>query len=126
MDENIYSIPLLRGGAIGYLSKNVKAKVMADALSKIHTNNLYIINNFNNELSLDVDLDRPRNGFETLSAREIGVLKYLTDGKRNIEISKRLDINQKTVNTYKNRMMQKLNFNNVFDLYLQAKNMNLV
>lgn len=126
MDENIYSIPLLRGGAIGYLSKNVKAKVMADALSKIHTNNLYIINNFNNELSLDVDLDRPRNSFETLSAREIKVLKYLTDGKRNIEIAKRLDINQKTVNTYKNRMMQKLNVNNVFDLYLQAKNMNLV
>ena len=126
MDENIYSIPLLRGGAIGYLSKNVKAKVMADALSKIHTNNLYIINNFNNELSLDVDLDRPRNCFETLSAREIEVLKYLTDGKRNIEIARRLDINQKTVNTYKNRMMQKLNVNNVFDLYLQAKNMNLV
>jgi two-component system response regulator FimZ (fimbrial Z protein) len=99
---------------------------MAEALSKIHTNNLYIINNFNNELSLDVDLDRPRNGFETLSAREIEVLKYLTDGKRNIEIAKRLDINQKTVNTYKNRIMQKLNFNNVFDLYLQAKNMNLV
>lgn len=99
---------------------------MADALSKIHTNNLYIINNFNNELSLDVDLDRPRSGFETLSAREIEVLKYLTDGKRNIEIAKRLDINQKTVNTYKNRMMQKLNVNNVFDLYLQAKNMNLV
>jgi DNA-binding NarL/FixJ family response regulator len=54
------------------------------------------------------------------------VLKYLTDGKRNIEIAERLNINQKTVNTYKNRMMHKLKVDNMFDLYLQAKNMNLV
>ncbi|MGB2311844.1 MAG: LuxR C-terminal-related transcriptional regulator [Flavobacteriaceae bacterium] len=125
-DQQIYSVPLLRAGAIGYLSKNIKASVMADAIHKIKSYKLHITNNFNNELKLDLDIEKPRNRFGTLSSREIEVLKYLTDGKRNIEIAKRLNINQKTVNTYKNRMMHKLNVDNMFDLYLQAKNMNLV
>jgi DNA-binding CsgD family transcriptional regulator len=46
--------------------------------------------------------------FKGWSGREIEVLKYLTDGKRNIEIAQQLKINQKTVNTYKNWMMRKL------------------
>lgn len=125
-DQQIYSVPLLRAGAIGYLSKNIKASVMADAIHKIKSYKLHITNNFNNELKLDLDIEKPRNRFGTLSSREIEVLKYLTDGKRNIKIAKRLNINQKTVNTYKNRMMHKLNVDNMFDLYLQAKNMNLV
>ena len=125
-DQQIYSIPLLRAGASGFLSKNVKASVMADAINKINSHRLHITNNFNNELTLDFDIDKPRNPFGTLSSREIEVLKFLTDGKRNIEIAEHLNINQKTVNTYKNRMMHKLKVNNMFDLYLQAKNLNLV
>lgn len=125
-DQQIYSVPLLRAGAIGYLSKNIKTSVMADAIHKIKSYKLHITNNFNNELKLDLDIEKPRNRFGTLSSREIEVLKYLTDGKRNIEIAKRLNINQKTVNTYKNRIMHKLNVDNMFDLYLQSKNMNLV
>jgi DNA-binding NarL/FixJ family response regulator len=125
-DQQIYSVPLLRAGATGFLSKNIKASVMADAIHKIKSFKLHITNNFNNELKLDLDIEKPRIRFGTLSSREIEVLKYLTDGKRNIEIAERLNINQKTVNTYKNRMMHKLKVDNMFDLYLQAKNMNLV
>ncbi|MDG1028493.1 MAG: response regulator transcription factor [Flavobacteriaceae bacterium] len=125
-DQQIYSVPLLRAGTTGFLSKNIKASVMADAIHKIKSFKLHITNNFNNELKLDLDIEKPRNRFGTLSSREIEVLKYLTDGKRNIEIAERLNINQKTVNTYKNRMMHKLKVDNMFDLYLQAKNMNLV
>ena len=99
---------------------------MADAISKIHNHKLYITNNFNNQLNLEIDLERPRNSLGKLSARETEVLKYLTDGKRNIKIAQQLKINQKTVNTYKNRMMQKLQVNNMFYLSLQAKNMNIV
>ena len=99
---------------------------MAEAISKIHNNKLYITNNFNNQLNLEIDLERPRNSLGKLSARETEVLKYLTDGKRNIKIAQQLKINQKTVNTYKNRMMQKLQVNNMFYLSLQAKNMNIV
>jgi len=86
-DREIYSIPLMQAGAIGFLSKNVEASVMADAIKKIKSNKLYITNNFNNEMNLDLDIDRPRNNYGILSFREIEVLKYLTEGKRNIEIA---------------------------------------
>ncbi|MBH46459.1 MAG: hypothetical protein CMC93_07575 [Flavobacteriaceae bacterium] len=49
----------------------------------------------------------------------------MTGGKRYIEIAEPLKINQKTVNTQKNRMMYKLKTTNMFDLYIQAKNLNL-
>lgn len=86
-DQQIYSIPLMRAGELEFLSKNIKVSVMADAINKINTYRIHITNNFDNELTLDFDIDKPRNPFGTLSSREIEVLKYLTDGKRNIEIA---------------------------------------
>ena len=80
---------MIRAGAIGFLSKNVEASVMADAIKKIKSNKLYITNNFNNEMNLDLDIDRPRNNYGILSSREIEVLKYLTEGKK---ISKMLSV----------------------------------
>ena len=53
----------------------------------------------------------------SLSRREIEVLRHLIDGKRNIEISKILKINQKTVNTYKTRVFNKTKSINTLDLY---------
>ena len=53
--------------------------------------------------------------------REIQVLKLFFKGKRNIEISEKLNINQKTVNTCITRVMRKLEVNSKTDLYLLAK-----
>ena len=62
----------------------------------------------------------------SLSPREIEVLKLLIEGKRNIEISASLKINQKTVNTYKTRLMRKLEVENPVDLFQQARNFDLI
>jgi DNA-binding CsgD family transcriptional regulator len=61
-----------------------------------------------------------------LSRREVEVLKLLIEGKRNIEISASLKINQKTVNTYKTRLMRKLEVENPIDLFQQARNFDLI
>lgn len=68
-----------------------------------------------------MDVDYPRTNFEILSPREIEVLKFLVDGAKNIDIVKQLEINQKTVNTYKTRILKKLNVENAFDLYMRTK-----
>jgi DNA-binding NarL/FixJ family response regulator len=118
-------IYLLKAGAAGYLSKGVSRKVMIEAIEKVVGNGYHITTNFANELNNNIDLSRPRNAYETLSPREVEVLKLLIEGKRNIEISSSLNINQKTVNTYKTRLMRKLEVKNPVDLYQQAKNYNL-
>lgn len=125
LPQTIYGISPLKAGAAGYLSKGVSRKVMIEAIEKVVGNGYHITTNFANELNNNIDLSRPRNAYETLSPREVEVLKLLIEGKRNIEISSSLNINQKTVNTYKTRLMRKLEVKNPVDLYQQAKNYNL-
>ena len=125
LPQTIYGISPLKAGAAGYLSKGVSRKVMIEAIEKVVGNGYHITTNFANELNNNIDLSRPLNAYETLSPRELEVLKLLIEGKRNIEISSSLNINQKTVNTYKTRLMRKLEVKNPVDLYQQAKNYNL-
>ena len=54
--------------------------------------------------------------YHKLSMREIEVLKLICNGKKNREIADELDINPKTVSTYKSRLMTKLNVTNLISL----------
>jgi len=96
---------------------------MIEAIEKAVKLGYHITSNFVNEISNNVDLSRPRNTYGTLSSREIEVLKFLVEGKRNIDIAQTLKINQKTVNTYKSRLMKKLDVKNQVDLFQQARNL---
>jgi DNA-binding NarL/FixJ family response regulator len=126
LPQSIYGISLLKAGAVGYLSKQVSQKVMIEAIEKAVKLGYHITSNFVNEISDNVDLSRPRNTYGTLSSREIEVLKFLVEGKRNIDIAQTLKINQKTVNTYKSRLMKKLDVKNQVDLFQQARNLELL
>ncbi|TDX20266.1 LuxR family two component transcriptional regulator [Buttiauxella sp. BIGb0552] len=53
---------------------------------------------------------------ESLSNREVTVLRYLARGVTNKEIARDLLISSKTVSTYKMRLMQKLNAKNIIEL----------
>ena len=59
----------------------------------------HVISRNRNQLNYHVDPKNPTTEFENLSPREIEVLKLLVKGTKNIDIAKRLSINQKTVNT---------------------------
>ena len=62
----------------------------------------------------------------TILQREIEVLKLLVEGTKNIDIAEKLDINQKTVNTYKFRISTKLNVDNSFDLHLHPMQLRVI
>ena len=59
---------------------------------------------------------------DSLSKREVQVLKLFINGKRNIDISKKLKINQKTVNTYQVRIMKKLEVKSKVELFMMGNN----
>ena len=110
----------------GYLSKKVSKKVLIEAICKVVGNGYHITSNFANDISKNVSLSKPKNLYRALSPRESEVFKMLIEGKRNFEISSSLNLNPKTINTYKTRLMQKLDVKNQIDLFQQAKNFNLV
>ncbi len=125
LPQSIYGVSLLKAGALGYLSKKVSRKVLIEAIEKVVTIRYHITSNFANQISNNIDITKPRNAYGTLSSREVEVLKCLIEGDRNIEIAEKLSINQKTVNTYKSRLMKKLDVQNQVDLYQQARNLDL-
>lgn len=66
-----------------------------------------------------------RRLYKRLSIREIEVLKLLTSGKKNKQVAEELGINEKTVSTYKARLLRKLNVSNMVELINHSKNMEL-
>ena len=56
------------------------------------------------------------NLYNKLSTREIEVLNLICSGKKNNEMAIELNINPKTVSTYKTRLMKKLQVNNIIAL----------
>ncbi|OEC39356.1 response regulator transcription factor [Aeromonas sp. DNP9] len=63
---------------------------------------------------------------KTLSMREMSVLMALARGDNNKKIANDLVLSEKTISTYKTRLMTKLQLNNIVDLLNFAKRNNLV
>ena len=61
-----------------------------------------------------------------MSNRELEVLRYLADGKKNKEIAAILKLDEKTVSTYKLRLLAKLHVTNLIDLVNKSKMLNVV
>ncbi|MGY3862503.1 response regulator [Aeromonas lacus] len=53
---------------------------------------------------------------DSLSTRELLILKHLAQGERNIDIAKRYTLSDKTISTYKQRITKKLNIKTMFEL----------
>ena len=119
--NNSKSVNLLKLGASGFITKNLKKKsirkvIQEIAFSKYGNKELNKFTRLKNRFNFDYNTEK----LNSLSKRELQVLKLFFRGKRNIEISEKLNINQKTVNTYITRVMRKLEVNSKTDLYLLA------
>lgn len=121
--EEIYAISTIKAGASGYLSKNVDTKTIREAIIKVHNGDIYLSDNMAKHLNYDDTRNKKSKLYKRLSTREVEVLKLLSSGKKNKEIALELDINEKTVSTYKARLFKKLNVSNLVDLIHQAEHM---
>ncbi|RXJ44538.1 response regulator transcription factor [Gelidibacter gilvus] len=124
--EEIYAISSIKAGASGYLSKTVDTKTIRDAIIKVHNGGIYLSANMEKHLHFDDTRNTKSKLYKRLSTREVEVLKLLSTGKKNKEIALELDINEKTVSTYKARLFKKLNVTNLVDLIHQAQHMGTV
>lgn len=119
--EEVYAINAIKAGSYGYISKTVNIITISEAITKVYEGGIYLSNELTQQIAFGTRTNRSGRFYKKLSTREAEVLKLLTVGKKNKEISKELDINEKTVSTYKARLMRKLKVNNLVDLVNQAK-----
>lgn len=111
----------LNAGARGYVLKRSGSKKLLDAVDALRAGRSYI------DAALNVEqveaMRRQRINEATgagmraaLTTRERQVLKLIAEGGRNRDIAQRLTISQKTVETHRMNMMQKLDAHNVAEL----------
>jgi len=123
--EDVYALSSIRAGAFGYLAKSSDIDYIISAVRKVSEGNMFITNELAQRLAFDEGTQKPRRFFRKLSTREVEVLKLLASGKRNKDVAIGLNLNEKTVSTYKARLMKKLNVDNMVDLLQQAKALEL-
>lgn len=117
--EEIYALSSIKAGANGYVAKTRSSKEVEEALLSISKGETFISENIREHIGSKKNNNILK--FKKLSTREIEVLNLLSKGKRNKEIALQLSINEKTVSTYKTRLLKKLNADNIADLIHQSR-----
>jgi len=111
-------IPLLEGGASGFLCKDAAETEFIDAIRVVASGDVYVrptvapflAANARPHTSRPSPLDEAREKLALLSTRERSVLGRVAEGYSGVEIARMLGITPKTIDTYKNRIGQKLGF----------------
>jgi len=110
--EEDYLIPVLEAGAAGYLMKNAADRELVDAVRTVARGDMFIRPSAAKILAQGITkkdpLDAERARFERLTDREQNVLRLTAQGYSAPEIGERLFISPKTVDTYKQRIGDKL------------------
>ena len=99
-DEDIYRA--IQAGAKGYLLKDVPREALMDSIRRVHAGETCV------PVHLAAKLAERVSG-ETLSAREIDVLKLMAQGKSNKEIGSALFISEGTVKSHAKAIFAKMN-----------------
>ena len=92
---------------------------------KVAQGDIYLSTEMAKHLAFNEPKNKVTRHYKKLSTREIEVLKLILSGKKNKEIAEELEINEKTVSTYKTRLFKKLNVTNLVELINQAKQLDL-
>lgn len=126
-------IPLLEGGAIGFLSKDTAEHELVDAIRVVASGEVFVRPTVARLLAANArprarqsSLDEARARLELLSGRERSVLRYVAEGYSGVEIGRMLGVTPKTVDTYKNRIGQKLGFTHRTDYVRFALRLGLI
>ena len=126
--DEIYAINCLKSGAMGYVNKSTSIEVLLGAIRKVAGGDIYLSEKLSERMAYQKRSGlaaAQRRMYKRLSVREVEVLKLLTSGKRNKQVAEELGINEKTVSTYKARLLKKLNVNNMVELINHAKNVEM-
>lgn len=122
-DEDMYAERAIKAGARGYLMKMEAGEVIVNAIRRILKGQIYLSEEINNKLLMgmmsggQVGRSSP---LEILSDRELEVFELIGNGSTTREISERMHISIKTVESYRTRIKTKLDISTGNELIRQA------
>ena len=124
--EEIYAVRVLKEGASGYLTKDSAPEDLVKAVRKVNSCGKYVSSSLAEKLAFGLadDYDAPPD--KVLSNREFQVMCMIANGKSIKEISHELYLSEKTISTYRARIMKKMNMKTNADLINYSIKNNLV
>jgi two-component system invasion response regulator UvrY len=116
-EEEQYVVRAIEAGAMGYITKRSAPEQLVSAIRKVMDGGRYLTEEAAELLALRVARGtNARSLLDTLSMRELQVLRRLALGHTNREIAESYHISIKTVDTYRSRLLKKLNLRNNAEL----------
>ncbi len=110
-EEEQYLVRAIEAGAMGFLTKQSAPEQLVKAIRRVVGGSRFLTEEAAEALALRVG----RGGgspLDSLSMRELQVLRRLAQGNTNREIAEAYHISIKTVDTYRLRLLKKLNLRN--------------
>ena len=115
--EAQYVVRAVQAGAMGYLTKQSAPEPLLKAIRRIHEGSRYLTDEAAETLALRIAKGSgEQSPLDSLSMRELQVLRRLAMGHTNREIADAYSISIKTVDTYRLRLLKKLNLRNNAEL----------
>jgi DNA-binding NarL/FixJ family response regulator len=112
-----YVARALRAGAQGYVVKESAGDEMVLAVRAVHAGERFLSRKISlPRLEEALQRDGPRDPLEPLTARERQVLKLVVEGHSSNEIAARLRLSSRSVDTYRSRVMAKLDVDDLASL----------
>ena len=111
-----YAVRVIRAGASGFVVKGASPDDLLEAIRKVARKGMYVSPSVLEKMVGRVgqpETDKPESA---LSDREIQVLVRLARGASTREVSEDLCLSVSTIETYRSRLLEKLNLRNNSDL----------
>lgn len=122
-EESLYAERALKAGAKGYVMKFESSEVLMKAVYKVLRGGIFVSEEISEKLLLNAMSGKPSSLdslVDILSDRELEVFELIGRGKSSNEIAEQLHLAVKTIETYRSRIKEKLNYKNSTELVFQA------
>jgi len=122
-DESLYAERAIRAGARGYVMKLEAGDVIINAVRRVLAGGIYVSDEINEKLLMGMATGQGmtnQSPLEVLSDRELEVFELTGKGFGTREISERLHLSVKTVESYRARIKTKLNLDTAAELMQHA------
>ncbi len=110
--ELLYAERALRAGALGYVSKEQATEQIVEAIRRVLEGKVWLSETMSERLVKQRVIGAKRESseapVEALTDRELKVFLLIGEGVKTAEIARRLHLSVKTVETYRDRIRQKL------------------
>lgn len=125
-NEEPFPSRLLKAGASGYLTKGADLQEMLKAIRVVNVGQKYISAEIAQQMALKPFKEEQSSPFDQLSERELQIGIMIVNCQRVQEISDKLCLSPKTVNSYRYRIFDKLGIESDVELTLLAVRHGLV